>query len=63
MKKELPGRTSKEEQRHWKAQEEVQSPESVGAIIVSTYKSLRAELLTHIKGAGYTQQPLKSHIL
>lgn len=53
MKKELPGRTSKEEQRLWKAQEEVQSPESVGAIIVSTYKSLRAELLTHIKGAGY----------
>lgn len=40
---------SRREQWPWKTQQRFQSPEGVKTIIVSTYKSLRAELMTHIK--------------
>ena len=46
MQKGAPGRTSRRKQ-------EAPVSRSVGAIIVSTYNILSAELMTHIKGAGY----------
>lgn len=54
---EFLGEDSKREQWHQKP------PGAVGAILLSTYKSLGTEPMTHIKGAGYIQQPLQSHIL